>query len=1022
MVPVRLRLRNFLSYGEHSEPLDFEQFHVACLSGGNGQGKSALLDAMTWALWGEARKSAEARKPDEELLRIGAREMEVDFEFDLEGERYRIVRAFYRTASGKTTKATLEFQVRDDAAGGWRALTDTTTAKTQDLVTRTLRLDYDTFINSAFLLQGRSDEFTKKKPTDRKQILARILGLDRFDRLQKGASAHVTATDARCKALEAEVERLQAALEVEPSLRDEMEGVEAQLAAQQAALAEARAAEAVLAQRLAELDALAARADAARGRLATAEATVQDRREQQIALAARLQEAESLMEHADRVKADVERHEELSAQSRALDEKRHQVAGLTEQLSQLREQVRQRQQERRDRLTRLEAELQSCARELREKQAAEAELPPTQKALAAAREGERRAEGLRQRLSERRARVQRLEDIGKRLAHARGTLQARIEEGARRLREAEALSAEVPALRERCTSLTRQQAHADEREGELMSIREQGIELAAQIRGLDADVERLQREVADVDHRAAQLDALETEDCPTCGTRLTDAHRSAVHQTYADEKEALIARIEQTQAERQRLETDRAGLRERYGALQQEVAALRPDAQTLASVNARLREAEGAQDQVAPFRDALRVLQGHLADNRYEPELQAERTEIEEALAAEAVDDRALEGALEDALRDAAQRRSLEERVHDLTARVARAEELRRLIARHEADLAPLRAELAGGGEGPLTEQVAATLAQIERLGYDGARHDEVQRELRALDRAPKRYHDLLAARERVVEWKERRQRYAEEEAEARRVAEGLRAELEEAAGGLAERPGVQARRGEQAALAASAESGLHEAQARRGAIGARLERCVRERAALADARAAHKEARRERNVWRKLRAAFGKSGIPALIIEETLPELEERANGLLERLSSGRTRVHLETLRDNKSGGTRETLDIRITDDHGAARAYETFSGGEAFRVNFALRIALAQLLAERAGVRVRTLVIDEGFGTQDKEGVEALVGAIQAIREDFEKVLVITHLDELKEAFPVRIEVQKHPVEGSRYDVIGV
>ena len=84
MIPVSLKLRNFLSYGTSTEPLDFEQFHVACLSGGNGQGKSALLDAITWALWGEARKASDARKPDEDLLRIGTREMEVELVFDLD--------------------------------------------------------------------------------------------------------------------------------------------------------------------------------------------------------------------------------------------------------------------------------------------------------------------------------------------------------------------------------------------------------------------------------------------------------------------------------------------------------------------------------------------------------------------------------------------------------------------------------------------------------------------------------------------------------------------------------------------------------------------------------------------------------------------------------------------------------------------------------------------------------------------------------------------------------------------------
>ena len=157
------------------------------------------------------------------------------------------------------------------------------------------------------------------------------------------------------------------------------------------------------------------------------------------------------------------------------------------------------------------------------------------------------------------------------------------------------------------------------------------------------------------------------------------------------------------------------------------------------------------------------------------------------------------------------------------------------------------------------------------------------------------------------------------------------------------------------------------------------------------------------------------------MLFRSTLPEIEERANVLLDRLTDGKMHVRLETLRDKKTGGTKETLEIIITDEQGVPRPYETFSGGESFRVNFALRLALAQLLAERSGVRVRTLVIDEGFGTQDREGIERLVESIQAVREDFAKIIVITHLQELKQAFPVRIEVEKDPVTGSSFDLIG-
>jgi len=101
--------------------------------------------------------------------------------------------------------------------------------------------------------------------------------------------------------------------------------------------------------------------------------------------------------------------------------------------------------------------------------------------------------------------------------------------------------------------------------------------------------------------------------------------------------------------------------------------------------------------------------------------------------------------------------------------------------------------------------------------------------------------------------------------------------------------------------------------------------------------------------------------------------------------------------------------------DDELGTRSYELYSGGESFRVNFAIRIALSKLLARRAGARLQTLVIDEGFGTQDAQGRERLVEAINSTKEDFERILVITHIEELKDAFPVRIDVFKTP-QGSQ------
>ena len=150
-----------------------------------------------------------------------------------------------------------------------------------------------------------------------------------------------------------------------------------------------------------------------------------------------------------------------------------------------------------------------------------------------------------------------------------------------------------------------------------------------------------------------------------------------------------------------------------------------------------------------------------------------------------------------------------------------------------------------------------------------------------------------------------------------------------------------------------------------------------------------------EQGVYEQLRDAFGKDGIPAVIIEAAIPEIETEANELLARMTDGRMHVRFDTQREKVTGGFKETLDIKIADELGT-RDYETFSGGEAFRVNFAIRLALSRLLARRAGAQLRTLIMDEGFGTQDAQGRERLVQAINAIRDDFDLILVITHIDE--------------------------
>ena len=1019
MVPIRLELQNFLSYGTEAPPLDFEQFDVACLSGGNGEGKSALLDAMTWAVWGEARKSSGRRKPDDELIRIGSRHMEVTFTFALEEVRYRVTRSFSRSATGKTTSSDLEFQIYDDGEDDYRPLTGSTQRETQSRIDETLGLDYDTFINSAFLLQGRSDEFTNKSPSQRKEILVSILNLSRYEALEDRARDRWREAKHRQQRLDAEVERLKEAVADVPEWEDRREELRAALEEKQERLRDLRDTEKELTQERADLEAKTREIASVQAAIEDLDERIEEQRAEREALQARIEDADELLAEEEAIRADYERYRSLKEERDRLDEKRDLHRGVEKQLEQTRAQLQQRTNElerRLDRLTverkGLEEDLNECESRLARRSAVEEALRSAQ----AARQRVREWTAIRDRLDrlERRQEEARRELVGARqqLQGELTTLREQVEQEQESVEALEALEARIERLEE--TRAEREQIAED-----LERIEAEGKTVAQKIQEQEGQLEARREEKEREGAELRRLRSAEGPTCPTCGSELTPAHRDEVEATLQSTIDELESNIESREQRLRRLEERRSDLRETYASLRDELQEREGVAEALATAREQKRTLEEQAEALEEHREAARRIQDRLEAGTYGPEhrrrwqwcaqrraelqFDPDRFEVLQSRAAQ-VDRHA-------------------ERLRELDELEGRRDELKRKLREHDEEIESLRTTLDDGTAfGDLQDQIEDLNRQLEDIEFDPDRFQTVRQTLDALDDVPDRVSQLRHARQNREEWIEQTERIGER-------LEGLRADRKEQRERLAalreEVEGKDAladRIDELASEIDAAEAAVSDAQQTLGMLNERLEQAERDREALEEARADLEGARNDRGLYKHLRTAFGKHGIPSLIIEETLPEIESRANDILHRLTDGRMHVRLETLKEKKSGGTKETLDIIITDEQGVARPYETYSGGESFRVNFALRVALAQLLAERSGVRVRTLVIDEGFGTQDEEGIERLVEAIQDIRQDFAKILVITHLPRLKEAFPVRIEVEKDPVIGSTFEMIGV
>ena len=226
MIPLTLRLSGFLSYRDAVE-LDFTAFDLACISGPNGAGKSSLLDAITWALFGQARKR------DEALVNLQSKAAEVAFTFGYEENIYRVIRTLPR---GRTT--VLEFQIRGSGPipdyrissnDGWRPLTERTLRETQARIEQILRLDYDTFVNAAFFLQGKADQFTQQRAGERKRILGNILGLEVWETYKERTAERRKAIERELDGVKGRIEEIDAELAEEDERKSRLAGLEAQL-------------------------------------------------------------------------------------------------------------------------------------------------------------------------------------------------------------------------------------------------------------------------------------------------------------------------------------------------------------------------------------------------------------------------------------------------------------------------------------------------------------------------------------------------------------------------------------------------------------------------------------------------------------------------------------------------------------------------------------------------------------------------------------------------------------------------
>jgi exonuclease SbcC len=882
MIPTRLTLKNFLSY--EALDLDLSSLHAACVAGVNGSGKSALVDAILFALYGKGRcKSLDA------YVRLGATDMAVTLEFQVGHGLYRVIRRRSTLSRGKTE---IDFQRGEDGRE-WVGIASGEAAN--EAMVSVIGLDHEALLASAVCRQGDASRLTDATAGERKDILRRVFRLALYETWWGLAGKESATLTGSLSTLDDEVQLLQATVadrdQVQAALADSSQLIE-RLAQEVTTTTERLT---TVREDLVRLDADQQQRAKVSGELTTLSSMVKG-------LQADLATASTSLEKA---RADLADKPHLEAQQREIEQLDAQITGAQRDVTEAALVL----QHATERVATCTTGMQQLERQLQEVDRKTSDWKAKQ-AL---------ADEIRSAVTE----VERLTVQKRELTEALNDRRTERVQLATSLADLKAVNAEIASIEIRLTLIRK---------------------------NLEGKIEARNKTRSDRSGRAA---VIETVPClgvvnngvligQTCPL-LQDAHSARISlDELQHDIEALKAKLlDPDPALRKQLD---AVIKQRneYSTEEQLAAELSLVDRRINDAKANLTACEVTLASVLPIAGELGSLE--LADK--------ELAELDERGGLLAIE---LNGSRE----------------YYAGAQDAKAEVERR---HHEAItiLSPLTAKRA-----EFQADVGIRLDALDTLSLQLPDLDRREATLRA---------DLRAAEERVIILQADLARFGDLDARSATLSTSRR---------------------EQEAAMRETEGQLGAARARHATAQTRLIQIDTACARLTSITPDLERLRQRRTRTDRLAGAY--RTIPVLILENVIPALEAEANAILGRIGSSGLHVTLQTQRALKAKDTlAETLDILVRDRAGE-RPIENFSGGERFRVDFALRVALAKLIAQRSGVELKTLVVDEGFGALDPEGLALLLEAIQRIKEDFGLILVISHLDTVLEGFASRIMVTK-------------
>lgn len=1018
MIPLRVYLKGFMSYRDEAT-LSFDGGSLWVLSGRNGAGKSAIFDAMTFALYGRCRYGHRDGEAQENLINHYRDSLKIEFDFLIDAEAYRVKRTLSK--QGRSTRQA--FVLRPT---GPEPIPDTESVQGfKRWREEVIGLEYKTFTSSVILLQGESEKLLGMTSGERHKALLELIDLSPYERLHKAAGEGRQ----HHKAL---AEHHGSQLQNTPVVSDE-ELSAAEDAAEQAEKEWREAGDHV--EGLAELVGRAEswerllrelaekRDEAEKARL------LLDREEEIRKNVGRLRLLNQTLPMLEPLVEDKERLEGNKLREVAAQEKSHGIKGDLEEANEEKKAA--------------DHEVERLAGVIKELNTTDANLAKFVDKLEPKAEHLGRLEEAQTELDEAKEKLNTLSpDLEQRIEHAEEEDERLVQAELalpwlRQLVQArsslsEAMLAELSATDEIKTITPR----LLESDNECERLRAEVEAAREEVNGLNLRVTRDQENHRDARERRASFDDVSRQPtCELCGQEITQQHAeqemarldACVEETETGLKNSKNLR-EQTTNRLKVLQKDLAEAETTHGELLKNREQLENNyKQAERDMRQHVKQSENSFDNLPSSyrsRVASQVPEGaEWTTTTYptDPDLEELKKEVngKEAHARNLRELRELLGEkqrCDESWRSASQRlsRLLEKfswdearaacdevathqtRRGELRAEVVRLEETHR----EAVEEAEKRDEIVKKSSRELQENEGEiTALQVARK--------EIERALRtALDRLPDDWREQAesAGWEDLEVWGEERDMLEEYEAlfsdmeHAVRSRAGLEERIAKLGAWIDEIP-EKARRpaGEVAKELSGARSRAEEKDAERRNAGELFGQLQQRRERRQELESSRREAERQRRAYDALYDLLGPKRLQARLLRVAEESLVALANETLDGLSRRRMRLEL-----REGDGQQKALDLVVHDSATGSNpvAVSLTSGSQRFRIAVSLALAIGRYKGQQAR-RIQSVIIDEGFGSLDKNSRDDMIRVLSDLQQKLDRIILVSHQDEFANAF---------------------